>query len=41
MEVAVTDATPHLDAPGGRVYFCCEGCRGKYAERVSGDVSGR
>ena len=25
MEVAVTDATPHLDAPGGRVYFCCDG----------------
>ena len=41
MEVAVTDATPHLDAPGGRVYFCCEGCRDKYAERVTGDVGGR
>jgi xanthine dehydrogenase accessory factor len=40
MEVAVTDATPHLDAPGGRVYFCCTGCRDKYAERV-GDVGGR
>lgn len=36
MEVAVTDATPHLDAPGGRVYFCCSGCRDKYAERVAG-----
>jgi xanthine dehydrogenase accessory factor len=36
MEVAVTDATPHLDAPGGRVYFCCTGCRDKYAERVAG-----
>jgi xanthine dehydrogenase accessory factor len=40
MEVAVTDATPHLDAPGGRVYFCCTGCRDKYAQRV-GDVGGR
>jgi xanthine dehydrogenase accessory factor len=36
MEVTVTDATPHLDAPGGRVYFCCTGCRDKYAERVAG-----
>jgi xanthine dehydrogenase accessory factor len=41
MEVAVTDATPHLDAPGGRVYFCCTGCRDRYAERVADDVSGR
>ena len=40
MEVAVTDATPHLDAPGARVYFCCMGCRDKYAERV-GDVGRR
>jgi xanthine dehydrogenase accessory factor len=41
MEVAVTDATPHLDAPGGRVYFCCAVCRDTYAERVTGDVGGR
>jgi xanthine dehydrogenase accessory factor len=41
MEVAVTDATPHLDAPGGRVYFCCTGCRDKYAEQVASDVGGR
>jgi xanthine dehydrogenase accessory factor len=40
MEVAITDATPHLDAPGGRVYFCCTGCREKYAE-LAGDVGGR
>ena len=41
MEVAVTDATPHLDAPGGRVYFCCSGCRDKYAKRVAGDAGRR
>jgi xanthine dehydrogenase accessory factor len=32
MEVAATDATPHLDAPGGRVYFCSSGCRDTYAK---------
>jgi len=41
MEVAVTDATQHLDAPGGRVYFCCTGCRDKYSKRLAGDVGGR
>jgi xanthine dehydrogenase accessory factor len=41
MEVAVTDATPHLEAPGGQVYFCCTGCRDKYAKRLAGDVGGR
>jgi xanthine dehydrogenase accessory factor len=41
MEVAVTDATPHLDAPGGRVYFCCAGCRDKYAKRIAGDAGPR
>jgi xanthine dehydrogenase accessory factor len=29
MEVAVSDATPHI----GDVYFCCEGCRSAYAAR--------
>jgi xanthine dehydrogenase accessory factor len=33
MEVAASDATPHLDAGGDRVYFCCEGCRSAYAAR--------
>jgi xanthine dehydrogenase accessory factor len=34
MEVAVSDATPHLDTGGERVYFCCEGCRDRFAARV-------
>jgi xanthine dehydrogenase accessory factor len=33
MEVEVSDATPHLDTPQGRVYFCSEGCRNAYAGR--------
>ena len=41
MEVAVSDATPHLDAPGGRVYFCCTGCRDTYAKQLAGDVGTR
>jgi xanthine dehydrogenase accessory factor len=41
MEVAVTDATPHLDAPGGRVYFCCSGCKDAYAKQIAGDVAPR
>jgi xanthine dehydrogenase accessory factor len=40
MQVAATDATLHLDAPGGRVYFCCESCRSTYAEQA-GDVASR
>jgi xanthine dehydrogenase accessory factor len=35
MEVAASDATVHLDADGGRVYFCCEGCRSTYAANVA------
>ncbi len=31
MEVVVGDTTPYFDAGGERVYFCCEGCRSKYA----------
>jgi xanthine dehydrogenase accessory factor len=31
MEVLATDATPHADAGGERVYFCCDGCRSAYA----------
>jgi xanthine dehydrogenase accessory factor len=33
MEVLAGDATVHLDVGGERVYFCCEGCRAKYAEQ--------
>jgi xanthine dehydrogenase accessory factor len=32
MEVAVTDASLHLDVDGVRVYFCSEHCRAVYAE---------
>jgi xanthine dehydrogenase accessory factor len=41
MEVAVSDATLHLDGPGGRVYFCCSGCRAAYAKQLAGDVGAR
>jgi xanthine dehydrogenase accessory factor len=33
MEVLVSDATPHLDVDGERVYFCCAGCLNAYAAR--------
>jgi xanthine dehydrogenase accessory factor len=33
MEVLVSDATPHLEVGGERVYFCCEGCLNAYAAR--------
>ncbi|MDP9258326.1 MAG: XdhC family protein, partial [Actinomycetota bacterium] len=41
MEVVATDATPHLDVDGGRVYFCREKCRSTYAEQHAADVAGR
>jgi xanthine dehydrogenase accessory factor len=41
MEVAVTDATLRLDAPGGRVYFCCSGCRDTYERQLAGDGAAR
>ncbi|MEZ0292189.1 MAG: XdhC family protein [Solirubrobacteraceae bacterium] len=31
MEVAVSDASVHLDLGGERFYFCCEGCRERFA----------
>jgi xanthine dehydrogenase accessory factor len=31
MEVAVSDATPFLDAADGRIFFCGTGCRDAYA----------
>ncbi|MDO8210630.1 XdhC family protein [Conexibacter sp. CPCC 206217] len=37
MEVAVTEATPSIDAPGGRAYFCCEGCRTTFAAQPAAD----
>ncbi len=38
MEVAISDATPHLDVAGGRVYFCCSGCADTYAKQTAGDA---
>ncbi len=35
MEVAVGDATIHLDVGGERHYFCCDGCRATYAAQVA------
>jgi xanthine dehydrogenase accessory factor len=35
MEVAIGEATTHLDAGGERFYFCCEGCRATYAADVA------
>jgi xanthine dehydrogenase accessory factor len=32
MQVAVSDATPNLCVGNERVYFCCDGCRARYAE---------
>jgi xanthine dehydrogenase accessory factor len=38
MEVVASEATLHLDVGGERVYFCCEGCRAKYAEQHAGEL---
>ena len=32
MQVAVSEATPNLCVGNERVYFCCDGCRARYAE---------
>jgi xanthine dehydrogenase accessory factor len=32
MQVAVSEATPNLCIGNERVYFCCDGCRARYAE---------
>jgi len=37
MEVALTEATPHLDLPEGRVHFCGERCREAYAREHASD----
>jgi hypothetical protein len=41
MEVAVSEATPHLDRAGERIYFCGEPCRDAYAEQHAGDATAR
>jgi xanthine dehydrogenase accessory factor len=38
MQVAVVDATPQLEVAGERVFFCCEGCRDRYAAQHADDV---
>ena len=32
MQVIVGEATPNLCIGNERVYFCCDGCRARYAE---------
>ena len=32
MQVAISEATPNLCIGNERVYFCCDGCRARYAE---------
>ncbi|MEA2161092.1 MAG: xanthine dehydrogenase accessory factor [Solirubrobacteraceae bacterium] len=38
MQVAVSDATPQVLVGGEPVYFCCEGCRDRYAREHSDAV---
>ncbi|HEY8764390.1 MAG TPA: XdhC family protein, partial [Solirubrobacteraceae bacterium] len=40
MQVAVSEATPQLLVGGEPVYFCCEGCRDRYAREHSDAVVG-
>jgi xanthine dehydrogenase accessory factor len=39
MQVAVTDAAPHLEVAGDAVYFCCDGCRDRYAADHADDLA--
>jgi YHS domain-containing protein len=41
MEVAVSEASIHLDAGGERFYFCCDGCRTTFAAQRAGDAAAR
>jgi xanthine dehydrogenase accessory factor len=38
MEVVAAEATAHLDVAGQRFYFCCDGCRSRYAEQHAGEL---
>jgi len=38
MEVVAAEATVHLDVGGERYYFCCDGCRSRYAEQHAGEL---
>jgi xanthine dehydrogenase accessory factor len=39
MEVAVSDATPYLDGPAGRVFFCGAHCRDTYVGQQANDAA--
>jgi xanthine dehydrogenase accessory factor len=39
MQVAVTAAAPQLEVAGDRVYFCCDGCRDRYAADHAEDLA--
>ena len=37
--MAVTDAAPRLEVAGDLVYFCCDGCRDRYAAEHADDLA--
>jgi xanthine dehydrogenase accessory factor len=39
MQVAITDAAPRLQVAGDVVYFCGDGCRGRYAAEHADDLA--
>jgi xanthine dehydrogenase accessory factor len=39
MQVAITEAAPRLQVAGDVVYFCCDGCRGRYAAEHADDLA--
>jgi xanthine dehydrogenase accessory factor len=40
MQVAITAAAPRLEVGGDVVYFCCDGCRDRYAAEHAEDLAG-
>lgn len=38
MRVAIAEASPQLEIAGQRVFFCCDGCRERYAMQHAEDV---
>ena len=41
MQVAVTEAAPHLEIAGDVVYFCCDRCRDTFAHQHADDLAAR
>jgi xanthine dehydrogenase accessory factor len=41
MQVAITTAAPRLEVGGDLVYFCCDGCRDRYAADHAEDLAAR